>query len=625
MVERRQKLKRGVIAVLAVFCAALILGFLSESRRAQTSHVVSRSILIDEMAKVLRTLRPVMRAGRTGSEASHSSISSADRVFQTGVLKKFPDGSFGLNEKVTRGEVVYYFGLMFNYINDNMVQPQLLFRGERRFADIPPGHWLEGSLQILDGTGALSCFDGETLKPDLTMTIVELRSIVSTLIEYLGENIAILKYDGTNLQVRLKGVMKPVSDSQWQVSVDGEPWLEFEIGREYLPEFSPDNSLRVIFRHPEYVDTVPVELENSVSAKIFIRLRRNYRNIGRSTAARVAELRGRLGESGVSKTDSENGGVGLSNPVPESSRERVRQRLAEIRARSVISVNCHPRTAVCLKAQPRKAEVNTERALRSKSDLVKVARAEINKPDSSRLYQDNARPPKTAGLKTVSASSGSVISSEVSRPVIIYSENLSENGNDSEFETMPEEQDSNSGETFEGRVIDAVTRKALEGATVVIDGVHKISDSNGRLSFKAANGAIVDVTGYFEGYEPIQLRHRTGYRPGPMVISLKPVMVSYSGRVLDMETGLPVVRAVIRVGNRTTRTAQDGSFSLDRLKPGYHQLSCFAPDYMKSHKIIFMDKDSPSPVRLLLRPLYAESPNAVELPVTGTDFRESHF
>ena len=139
-----------------------------------------------------------------------------------------------------------------------------------------------------------------------------------------------------------------------------------------------------------------------------------------------------------------------------------------------------------------------------------------------------------------------------------------------------------------GKITDAIDGKPLEGALLVCDGKSQQITADGTFSISAFKHQVIEFTVYCEGYSPLQMKHRVGYRAGSLKLRLKPEMAVFSGIARCADTNLPINQAVIKLGDKTTRTASDGSFQLKGIRPGYHQISCFARNYLEAHEIVFV-------------------------------------
>lgn len=171
---------------------------------------------------------------------------------------------------------------------------------------------------------------------------------------------------------------------------------------------------------------------------------------------------------------------------------------------------------------------------------------------------------------------------------------------------VADNQKSRSDTGYEGAVFDAVTGSPVKGASVLIATRQLTTDENGKFFFSSGTGEILDVTVYSEGYEALSLRHRTGYRSGPLKLSLKPVLTTVSGKMLHSESGAPLGKVLVKIGTRATRTDSDGNFAFKGVKPGYHQLSCFARGFMEAHEIIHVGPEPVNDLTVKLRPVFEE-------------------
>jgi hypothetical protein len=160
--------------------------------------------------------------------------------------------------------------------------------------------------------------------------------------------------------------------------------------------------------------------------------------------------------------------------------------------------------------------------------------------------------------------------------------------------------------SFTATVIDALSNEPLKGAVVIVSGIQHTADNAGKITFTASPGSVQDLTAYFEGYEALKIRHRTGYRAGPLNLALKPIFASCSGRVTSFVDNSPVARALVKIGSRATRTSADGRFALRGIRPGFHQISVFAGDYLEAHEIAHIGTEPQQNINMQLRPLKAQ-------------------
>ncbi len=196
------------------------------------------------------------------------------------------------------------------------------------------------------------------------------------------------------------------------------------------------------------------------------------------------------------------------------------------------------------------------------------------------------------------------------QPVVAAADSVKEPENTSEICEEPpvgaDRQKSSTNATYEGAVSDAVTGTPVKGASVLIATKQLTTDENGRFYFNAGSDEVLDVTVYSEGYDALSLRHRTGYRSGPLKLSLNPVLTTVSGKMLHSESGNPLGKVLVKIGTRATRTDSEGNFAFKGIKPGYHQLSCFARGFMEAHEIIHVGNGPLSGLAVKLRPVFEE-------------------
>lgn len=156
---------------------------------------------------------------------------------------------------------------------------------------------------------------------------------------------------------------------------------------------------------------------------------------------------------------------------------------------------------------------------------------------------------------------------------------------------------------YEAIIVDALNKEPLRGAVLIIASRQYTADNEGKVRFTADNKTVVDLTAYSEGYEALKIRHRVGYRNGPVTFSLKPVFSSCAGKITSFPGDRPIARALIKIGSRATRSSTDGHFAVKGIRPGYHQISVFAENYLEAHEITHIGAKPGQTINMRLRPV----------------------
>jgi hypothetical protein len=148
---------------------------------------------------------------------------------------------------------------------------------------------------------------------------------------------------------------------------------------------------------------------------------------------------------------------------------------------------------------------------------------------------------------------------------------------------------------LQGQVVDASNRKAISGATVSITGRRVRTDQSGKFEFEDLNPGVYRVqvisNGFSEDEQSVTIRAGATSRDQ---FALKPLedkrmvrvvpeaprvttparLGQVRGRVIDAASGAPIAGAVVAVsGQQRAVTGRDGSYNLNALPPGSHQVS----------------------------------------------------
>ncbi|GAB4272809.1 MAG: hypothetical protein Kow0029_11890 [Candidatus Rifleibacteriota bacterium] len=549
--------KQGLI-LIALFWAATILGYLGESQAVNSVSFSSRKDVFAEMGLVLKRLGPLMN---NGENSVMNVILDKDipqeifRTVKTGIVKNFPDGSWHLDDVITKGEAVTYFARLVDYIKQNLKYKQLTLEGNVYFEDVPSGHWLESDLKNLAGIGALNEERNPRFFPDNVMPAQELKKLSKKISDYFSSNILILSNEGSDLRIIAKGVTKDIDASLFEVSFDSKTWYAVPEDGVFRGLRENVQNLRLHIKHPHFLEMEGINIPPVRDSTIFVKLRRNY-------ARYVKDNLMMLDRKEPLKDQTEI----LS----------IKKRLAQL----IRSRNLHIDKKV--------VEIPKEDILSHVPKGKQVLKAEENSETQVALV--NAAPQKDTVLFSEEKSTTAIAEPEKIEPKTL------------KFKSV----------NVTGTLRDALSGEPIANAMLLVDGKSQPVDASGRFSFYSELHKIVEITAYSEGYSVLKMKHRVGYKSSSVNITLKPQLTYFSGRVVSYSTAQPVSQALIRIGNKATRTSADGRFTIRGIRPGYHQLSCFARNFLEAHEIVFIEDSQTKEFVLEVRnePTFSESNNS---------------
>jgi hypothetical protein len=467
-----------------------------------------------------------------------------------------------------------------------MQKAPLIVECEHQFNDIPSLHWLNQTLKKIAGTGALEAYKERYLLPDEPMNKSELKALSSQLINYFGSNMLISIFDGTNLFVRTKGALRDIQLVGWSYSLDGKSWEKLNTEGKISFKLAPTTALRISFKHPIFMESKPIVLEMSHPSLNLIKLKRNYANFTK---------------------DSFSGRVPVKAGYSNNARAKLKEKLAEIK-RKRLEEQPHKRLTNAVPQKVEKSRVaipiftkkHTEKPLTKKEEKIsKYNLAESSSESSRHLLEETSR---------IRASSEKNKEEEKELDEAVISE------------TIPAIETATMEKKLSGKVINSITGKPISSAIVVFAGKHLITNQYGEFFYTGKHNQAFEITIYCEGYRPLRLKHRIRYRKEPLTIALKPTLLKFSGRVISLNSGIPVAKAVVKVGELNVRSSVDGTFTLSGLKPGYHQLSCFAEGFLDAHEIVYISKDKENTnFNLELKAIYDENIYFTESEISEVD------
>jgi hypothetical protein len=161
--------------------------------------------------------------------------------------------------------------------------------------------------------------------------------------------------------------------------------------------------------------------------------------------------------------------------------------------------------------------------------------------------------------------------------------------------------------TIKGRVFDGLNNTPLNSAMVLADKKTISINEEGLFTLKALKDSIIKFTAYCEGYKVLEMKHRITGKNKILNLPLKPELTMFSGRVTDLHTQKPVIGAIVKIKDKTAKSNAHGIFTVRGIKPGYHQISCSADNFLEAHEIVFVRKNQKNLYHLKVRQAFSQS------------------
>jgi hypothetical protein len=140
-----------------------------------------------------------------------------------------------------------------------------------------------------------------------------------------------------------------------------------------------------------------------------------------------------------------------------------------------------------------------------------------------------------------------------------------------------------SGTSLQGTVVDAVTKQAIAGASIVMNGLTQTTDGSGKFVFASATPGAFSLTVSANGYQaaPVSGTLVTGINDvGAIALQPQPTATTLQGKVLD-NSGHPVAGATVAIsGGPTAISGSDGSYQLTGLTGTHFDVNVSASGYI---------------------------------------------
>jgi len=590
---------------LGLFFVAAIAGFFGENRALESASSVTRIDVVREWARVLKILRPLLNQETFSSyrmppfsDYPGEQDEMVVAVLGAGLMQGFADGRFQPERRMNRGEGVLAAGRLEEFIRASM--RNMPKKRERRpaFADIVDGHWLFDALSRLGGIGALSSFGEDRFSPDQPLTGTELRSIGNSIIDYYGQDVAVIESLPEGLGVSLKPAIGELSMRDFRYCWAGGVWRMMpESGVIPWEERKSGGLLHIAAAEWSVTPTDVVPLKGHVW---FAAVRRN-------TGEVIRERRG------VGKDDAPSAPALHLNETDEHTRKRLEAHLNALYAK--LHGGASASRDVPGNRPPAPLVPEAEAACAPEVLALNGMPAGVMQP-VEQTSMPAPEPPIPVRQVPGPAAEPSVGDPRMSKDQAVVAERPAPTAEPDVIQVT-------------GCLLDSLNRRPIGGATVLIGTKDFTTEKDGTFRFRIRKDALIEVTAYAEGYEALTLKYRAGFRKAPLVLQLRPVLISFVGRIVDAETGDPVSGARVKLGAQSVISSSTGEFRIPKVAATYHQIACSAPGYMDTFEIAYVDPDGKS-YDIKMRPLvataampdepqnadvlYAEPPDAMVIP-----------
>ncbi|HNV68872.1 MAG TPA: carboxypeptidase regulatory-like domain-containing protein, partial [Candidatus Ozemobacteraceae bacterium] len=497
-----------------------------------------------------------------------------DQVVNLGIMTGFPDGRFQPHKPMTRGEATVIFSRLIQALEKAFFRKPPILPIRPKYADVPDGHWLNGDLARIGGVGGLRCFPGERFRANDSLRLIELRQLRTALLDYFGENLFILSGTPPELLLLPKGVFQRLTCQDWSYSMDQVEWTDVPPnGRIKLPEGG--SPTRLWLKNPDFQTIGPVEVRSDQLNFWLLLVRKDLRKFrDRLLAERNKEF----------ETDgSDRLGFHLQS---------LRARLKKPDETPAPPKRDDAETIVTLMEGMHAEEGSGE-------ETVATALPPTAQTADNPIISDEQRTiqPKWGGGPEIELADGTRGTAKDSAPPRVLAGNAVETRTRHFSREIPDPM------SFTGNVIDSLTGKGVAGAVVLADKQTGETDERGVFRFKVSPGAMLDLTIYREGYEPLSLRQRVDRQSPESRFQLKPLFADFGGFVTSEDTGEPIAGAVIRLGEQRARSGPDGRYRFTRVRPTFYQLSGQAEGFMEAVEFVHVSPTREQPHELKLKPV----------------------
>ncbi len=163
--------------------------------------------------------------------------------------------------------------------------------------------------------------------------------------------------------------------------------------------------------------------------------------------------------------------------------------------------------------------------------------------------------------------------------------------------------------TIAGEVLSSITGLPIEGAEVKADGFLVKTDDKGHFALSELLPGKYTISYSATGYEPqrqeniLVRRNITTYVPNIILSSRAGII---RGKVLNVNSGTPMVGVRVTANSTTTYTDSDGDFYFSLVQPGTYSLFYYAPGSIQVQENIQVFEQADTTVPTVLMPIIPE-------------------
>lgn len=146
------------------------------------------------------------------------------------------------------------------------------------------------------------------------------------------------------------------------------------------------------------------------------------------------------------------------------------------------------------------------------------------------------------------------------------------------------------GFRLRGKLLDALTRKPVPEAQLIIDQKTITLSPEGEFHLDGLRrNQVVEVLITADGYQSISFKHRAGYKSFLQLL-LKPYRASLRLNLVSAGTGEPVDGAEVALAGKELTSDWMGKVAFSGLNPGYQQVAISAPGFKPARTLIYVEE-----------------------------------
>ena len=509
------------------------------------------------------------------SDLPENTSNAAKVVLVQGIMEGFPDKEFHPDENLRLGELISNWAQLIKFLNKSAKvrpPPDRIITSIRGLGE---KHWMSEDLKTLAGIGAFPGRIPEAFEFSRIANDLDIAELMKTTLGFFGRDNVIFVRNEKEVRLFFKGASQEIPGTGWMFRTSETEWRE-------LPEapiigLDPGKATTIYLKHPSF-EIVHYETDSSENKSP------NEEISGpESYCTKVVPLKEIL--QSLPRQ--------IAEPVRADKDEKQSVRWNPLKKGEKAPFLGEP-PGKCFGWTPSPGEPPGKC---------------YGNPSPGELPANGLGTPLRGASPSGWTPPSVALTPAPSRKEPVPAKEVEESK--AAEKKLPETETAESSDIW-GSVVDAISKKPVRNAQVVIDGLLCVTGENGKFNFyEMKKDLVAEILVTAKNFQSLSMKHRVGFRNKALRVNLNPYRSALKAQIVSSVTGHPVPGAVASFSNGVFTANSSGRFEIRNSEPGYHTIEVKAPGFQDSRELVFI-AETPSNRVLRIHPQLVEASTSVK-------------